>query len=230
MPSHSPAPPHFCRDTGARARAPCRAHRPHRWRTRCARSRRAASRTRCRRLTIGSSTAPVVPVSARPSSAIGIGWPRPRPRKRDTARFPLRRRLAAAVHAQHVERPRAGSPIARGRRLQRSAAVSATYSVCTKSFPKAGCARSSSRRPSDNLGVARDLDLAHAFAPVGERQPAYLHVVFGRHHHVELYFDAVVETPEGGLFGGERDQVFLGLPPRRQVGGRPDRPDRMSRR
>ena len=52
-------------------------------RRRRAPSRRPAPRTRRRRLTIGSSTAPVVPDSGRPSiTAAGVRIPRPRPRKR----------------------------------------------------------------------------------------------------------------------------------------------------
>ena len=81
-PARTCAPRRWDRGTSARAPRRSRDPRPCRSRSRAARWRPAASRIRWRRLTIGSSTMPVVPESARPSSADGIAGLRPRPRKR----------------------------------------------------------------------------------------------------------------------------------------------------
>ena len=74
--------PRSGRGTSARAPRPSRDPTRCRWRSRGAPTRPATSRIRWRRLTIGSSTTPVVPDSARPSSAAGSSVSRPRPRNR----------------------------------------------------------------------------------------------------------------------------------------------------
>ena len=101
-----------------------------------------ATRTRCRRLTIGSSVAPVVPVSDRPSIAWGRSGPRPRPRKRarsvshSTGPWARPSRLiTCTAHTSSSSGPR-------GRRRQRSAPHSGRYSASTNSFPNAGWATS----------------------------------------------------------------------------------------
>ena len=78
-------------------------------------------------------------------------------------------------------------------------------------------------RGEDDLGVARDLDLARTIAVVGHRQPAHLDVVLGRDRDVELGGDVVVAAVEGRLLREEGDQVVLRLLRRGLEGGRPDR-------
>ena len=62
------------------------------------------------------------------------------------------------------------------------------------SLPNAGCARSSSGRASDDLGVAGDLDLARPIAAVGDRQAAHFDVVLGRHGDLQLRLEIAVAT------------------------------------
>ena len=107
-----------------------------------------ARRTRSRSAATGSSTAPVVPDSARPSSASGLAGERPRPRKRarsvsHSTAPPSRPSTPSTWNAQ------AGvSSALRGRRLNSRPALCASNSVSMNSFPNAGCARSSSGRAS----------------------------------------------------------------------------------
>ena len=115
-----------------------------RWRNERRTDAPGTSLIRWRRLKIGSSTMPVVPDSARPSSAAGrVGVPAAAEEPRAIG-LPFDRPLRPAFEAQDVHRP--DGRLARdraARRWQSSAALSARYSVSRNSLPNAGCARSS---------------------------------------------------------------------------------------
>ena len=224
------APPRSGRGTSARAPAPSsrdagdagREGQPHEAARRQAHAlaqaddrdrarRRSCRRAAGRRGAWGSSgrgrgrgsargRSPIPPDPAARPSGSARGRPRPRPRRR-----------------------RAGAG------EQSRAALSGRYSVSTKSLPNAGWARSSAARAEDDLGVARDLDLARAVAVVRDRQAPHLDVVLGRDRDVEQRRDVVVAAAERRLLGEERHQVVLGLA--RPSGGRPPtRPRRCARR
>ncbi len=130
------------RGTSARGLRPSRGPRPGPWRSESRTVAPGASRMRWRRLTIGSSTMPVVPESARPSRACGSAGVRPRPRKRarsvSHSSGPCGRPSRLSAWKAHA----ASSPVSRGRRWHSSAALSARCSVSTNSLPNAGWARS----------------------------------------------------------------------------------------
>ena len=98
--------PRSGRGTSARAPRPSRDPRRCRWRRRGAPTPPGASRIRWRRLKIGSSTTPVVPDSARPSSAGGSPALAAAAEEARAIGFPFDRPLRPAFEAQHVERPR----------------------------------------------------------------------------------------------------------------------------
>ena len=110
-------------------------------RTRPAPSAPAATRTRTRRLAIGSSTAPVKLVSGRPSVTATGAWtlpPRPMKRARSVSNsMPSRRRSR-----RHASRPAHGRCAARGRRANTRPDTCGMNSLRTKRFENAGCARS----------------------------------------------------------------------------------------
>src|SRR5512146_1243269 len=130
-----------------------------------------ARRMRWRRLTIGSSTAPVVPDNARPSRAA-------------PPRADQRGALGQAV--------RLDKEVAEGR---------------------VGQIRGG--RGQDDLGVARDLELARPVAPVGHGEAPDFDVVLGGDRDVELRRDVTLTAAEHGALGMEGDQILFGLP----VGG-----------
>src|SRR5436309_1692525 len=102
-----------------------------------------ARRMRCRRLTIGSSTAAVVPERARPSRATGSSGLRPRPRNRPrSVSHSTGPCILPSTLNTWTAHTRASSR-ARGRRAQTRAALSGKYSVSTKSLLKAGWVTSS---------------------------------------------------------------------------------------
>ncbi len=190
----------------------------------------ARIRTRWRRLTIGSSTAPVEPLSGRPSSAMGSSTSRPRPRKRARSRLPLHGTLQAALDAQHVDaverrvgaapRPAVGHERVALRQIARGHEQLAERRV-----------REVVRGQAEHqLGVARDLDLARPRAAVREREAAHLDVVLRRHRDLEQRLDAVGLAVEGGLLGQEARDVVVELLARRVVRGRPDGTAPTSRR
>ena len=72
------------------------------------------------------------------------------------------------------------------------------------------------------LDVARQLDLARAVAPVGQRDAPYLGVVPRSDSDFETRGDFVVQALEDRLLGQELDQVTLRLLGRGLVGGGPD--------
>src|SRR6266545_1024697 len=134
-----------------------------------------AKRMRCRRLTIGSSTAPVVPERARPSRAIGSSGLRPRPRNRPrSVSHSTGPCILASTLNTWTAHTRASSR-ARGRRAQTRAALSGKYSVSTKSL-QGGVGQVLADRRQGDLGVARDLELARPVALVGHGQAAHLDV------------------------------------------------------
>ena len=102
-----------------------------------------AMRTRRRRLRTGSSTAPVVPESARPSSATGSSGVRPRPRKRARSVSHSIAPWTPPSALSTCTAQRVGSSGERGRRPHSSAEHSGRYSVSRNSFRNAGWARSS---------------------------------------------------------------------------------------
>ncbi len=120
-----------------------RGRAPRRWQTTAAPGRRAAARTRCRRLQIGSSTTPVVPLSGRPSRARGDRMRAAAPEEPLAVALPLDRALGPALEAQHVHRPHR-SPTAHAAAGGRAAPCSP---ASTRSRRRAcrtpGCARSS---------------------------------------------------------------------------------------
>ena len=130
-----------------------------------------ASRIRWRRLTIGSSTMPVVPDSARPSSADGVGRCRGRGRGTARDRFPIRPAPAAGPRGSARGTPtrpaRADRAAGDGRAARR---CRRRYSVSRNSLPNAGCARSSAADVEHDLGVAGDVDLADARAVIAHRR------------------------------------------------------------
>ena len=118
-----------------------RDQRRERQRARCA---PAARRTRRRRLKIGSSTAPAVFESGRPSiTDIGVRTPRPRPRKRARSVSYCAPLDGLALDDDDVRRPDRRVVAARAAGASRAArSTSGTNSVCTNRFEKAGCAAS----------------------------------------------------------------------------------------
>ena len=181
-----------------------------------------ARRMRCRRLTTGSSTTPVVPESERPSRACGFSGPRPRPRKRARSVSHSTGTLGPAFEAQDVNRPGAG--LVRGARPPVAQQGGAFRKVLRlhEQLAERGVGQVVGGGGEDDLGVARDLDLARAIAMVGHREPPHLDVVFGRYRDVELGRDVVVAPVERRLLREEGDQVVLRLLPGGLEGGRPD--------
>ena len=109
------------RDTCAPAPARRRDRSRRRWRTSRARTRPGASRTRSRSAAIGSSTAPVVPDSARPSSASRVGGRAPAAEETRAIGLPFDCAAEPALDAEHVERPDGARSALRGRRLKSKA-------------------------------------------------------------------------------------------------------------
>ena len=122
------------------------------------------SRTRRRKLTIGSSTAPVVLERGWPSiTAAGVRIPRPRPRNRARSvshcNSPTGSLSTTATWASQT----GASPRARGRRLASRVSSSGTHSVSTLRLENAvGSVRwTSRRRLSEPL-----LPIAHAWGQI----------------------------------------------------------------
>ena len=208
------APPRWGRGTSGRGRAPSRVDAPCRWRRPAARSRPAPGGCAGAGCTIGiEHRRRWCRRAARPSSACGSSQARGRGRGSARGRSPIPPAPAAGPRGSARAPPRAAARRPpRGRRWhEQRGAARARYSVSTNSLPKAGWARSSAGGASDDLGVARDLDLARAVAVVGHGQPAHLDVVLGGDRDVELGRDVVVAAPEGRLLGEERDQVVVRL-------------------
>ena len=158
-----------------------------------------ASRTRSRSAATGSSTAPVVPDSARPSSAIGLAGRSPAAEESRAIGFPLDGAAEPPVDAEHVERPR--------RRLVGAARPPAEQQAGALRVELGLDEQLAERRVGEivlgtrehDLGVAGDLDLARPVAAVGDRQPAHLDVVFRRHGDLQLRLEVAVAAPERDL-------------------------------
>src|SRR5438105_745518 len=73
----------------------------------------------------------------------------------------------------------------------------------------------------NDFPVAGDLDLARPIAPIGDRKPADLHVVFRRHDDLELRFEIAVAPPERDFLELECRLVFIGFATDRLVGRGP---------
>ncbi len=149
-----------------------------------------ARRMRSRSAPIGSSTAPVVPDSARPSSATGLA---DRTAAADESRavgLPLHRAAQPRpVHAEDVKR-HDGRFVsgARPPREEQPGALLVELRLDEQLAERR--VRDVVLRPGQHhLRVARHLELAGLQAAVREREPAHLDVVLGRHRDVELRVD-----------------------------------------
>ena len=169
-------------------------------------------RMRWRKLTMGSSSAPVVPERERPSSARGRSGPRPRPRKRSRSLSHSMEPCVRPSRLRTCTTKSSSSSGERGRRRQRRAPHSGRNSDSTKSFPKAGCARSSAVGREDDLRVARDLDLSRTrslwLVTARRRTSTSSSVETAMSSWVS---DVVVAAVERRFLGKERDEVILGL-------------------
>ena len=170
-----------------------------------------ASRTRSRSAATGSSTAPVVPDSARPSSAIGLAVDRPRPRKRarsvsHSTAPPSRPSTPRTWNAQSG----ASSAAARPPAEQQAGALRVVLGL-DEQLAERRMREIVLGACQHDLGVAGDLDLARPIAAVGDRQPPHLHVVFRRDGDLELRFEVAVAAPERRLVELEGGLVLVGL-------------------
>ena len=182
-----------------------------------------ASRTRSRSAPIGSSTAPVVPDSARPSRAIGVGGRAPAADEARPIGFPLDGAAEArTVHAEHVEADdRRFVGRARPAAEQQAGALRIELGL-DEQLAERRMREVVLRTRQHDLRVAGDLDLARLRAAVGDRQPPHLHVVFRRHGDLELRLDVGVAAAERDLVEIERRLEAVGLLADRLVGGGPD--------
>ena len=159
------------RGTSARARGPRRGRSRPRSRTRRAPSRPARSRTRWRRLTIGSSTAPVVPRERPAVERDGVVRRRGRgPRKRARSVSHSTAPCMPALDAQHVDAAeRRARRVRRGRRWQTARALGQIARGLDEQLAERRMREVVGGQAEHELGVARDLDLARPRAAVRER-------------------------------------------------------------
>ena len=137
--------------------------------------------------------------------------------------LPLHRSLRPAFEAQDVNRPRRG--LVRGARppmAEQGGALGKGLRL-DKQLAEGGMGQIVSRRGEDDLGIARDFDLARTITVVGHGQPAHFDVVFGRYRDVELGRDVVIAPAEGSFLRDERDHIVLRLLRDGVKGGRPHR-------
>ncbi len=147
-------------------------------------------RIACRRLTIGSSTAPVVFDSGPPPlSAAGLASVRPRPMNRARSVSYSVARADAAAAAEHVDevdavgaRPRTARaeqriPLGHGRGLDEE--------VAERRMREVGAGRG-----EHDFGVAGQIEAARPMAVVGDRDAPQLGVVFGRDDDLGARFEA----------------------------------------
>ena len=184
--------------------------------------RPASIRTRRRMLTIGSSTAPVVPLSSGARverRRRGVVRPRPRNRARSVsncvgaAEFG-RTRDGLSVR-RHVDRP--------DRRLVGRAGAAAAQDRLGGRRPLGFEEELAERRVAGvaavveehDLGIAGQLELARAGVVVGQRDPADLGAGFGRDRDLGQALDLAVEAAERDLVGREDCLVVVR---RRHVG------------
>ena len=173
---------------------------------------------------MGSSTMPVVPDSARPSSAAGLSVSRPRPRNRarsvshSTGPCGRPSRLRTCTAHTAGSRGSRGAPMAEQRR-----AVGQVFRF-EKQLAEGRMREIVGRGRQDDLRVAGDVDFADPRALIDHRHPADFDVVFGGHGDVELRGDLVVVAAERRPFGAELDHVVVRLRGGRMIGGRPHRP------
>ncbi len=182
-----------------------------------------SSRTRRRRLKMGSSTAPAVLDSGRPSiTDIGVRMPRPRPRKRSRSVSYWAPPTVSPCTATTCAAQGRGSPSACGRREASSASRPADMLGLHEQVREGGMSDVGAGRRQHHLGVGGHLDLARPQAVIGERYPADLGVVLRRHHHLEPAGDGAVAAPDLGAVLGEDDLVAVRLDAARLEARRPD--------
>ena len=187
------------------------------------------SRTRRRRLRIGSRTGPVVPESVAPGSrAAGSAGVRPRPRKRTRSvsysTSPSNAAPAVARSTAATWTAQIGSWSAdRGRRRQSRASRPGTHSVSRKSLLEGRVGQVGRAWAEDDLDEAGQLQQARPGVVVGQRDAADLGEVLRRDGHLQHGLDARVAAPEGRLVGREDDLVVVGRPADRLVAGGPGR-------
>ena len=136
--------------------------------------------------------------------------------------LPFDGRTQAALDAQHVHRVELGLLRRARTPPAQEGGVLGLVGRLQEELAERRMGRVVLRAAQDGLDVARDLDLARAVAAVRERDPAHLHVVLGRHRHLEARLDLVVVPAEHRPLGREVDHVVVGLAARRLIGGRPD--------
>ncbi len=194
----------FEQRVAATTRPPSRTQpaRSRRARSACGTAARRRDRARCRPCSRAAGRRPSRSGCGRRGRGRGIGPGRSRPAACPRHR---RRRPPGARPRSRAQRARdvGGSPRwRRGRGRTRSA---------TNSFENAGCGHVGGLRRQHDLGVGRDVDLAHAAAGVDDRDAAHLGVVFGRDQHLHRRGQRAVAPRELGAILAERDLVVVGL-------------------
>ena len=186
-----------------------------------------ASRTRSRSAAIGSSTAPVVPDSGRPSSAIGLAGDRSAAEEVRAIGLPLDGAAEPSVDAEHVKCPGGVSSGAARPPAEEQAGALGIVLGLDEQLAEGRMREIVLGTRQHDLGVARDLDLARPIAVIGDRQPAHLDVVLGRHRDLELRLEVAVARAERRLVELERRRrsssgsLADGLVGRRPDGARP---------
>ena len=180
------------------------------------------SRTRCRRLTTGSRTAPVVPESDATVQRDGTVVAAAPAQKTRAAAFPFGRRLRSSVDAERVEGPGARFGCGAWPTSAEQGGTVRQVLGLDEQLAEGRVRHVVFLTPEHDLGVARDLDLSRTLALVGEREASDFHVLFGRDDHLELRLDAVVGASKHRALVRERDQVVVGFLRRGLVGRRPE--------
>ena len=184
----------------------------------------ADSRMRWRRLTIGSSTMPVVPDSARPSSATGSVGRRGRGRGSARDRFPIRPAPAAGPRGsgRGTPTPPASAAIARPAMAEQRGAVGQVFGF-DEQLAERRVRQVGGRRRQHDLGVAGDVDLADARARGCARSAGAPRRRLRSRRRCRA---ASRSRRRGGGRSRVRrekvDEVVVRLAPRRLIGGRPD--------
>ena len=211
MPAPARARSSADRGSGARAPPPPRGRRPRPARNTAGRSPPGASRTRCRRLRIGSSTTPAVSESGRPSSAAGSCTVRPRPR--NAARSvshstgPCTPRSSPSTCTAHAGR---SLSLALSPMTQEGRAVGEILGL-EKQLGERRMREVLGGRREHDLHVACDFEFARAVSLVRQRQPPHLDVVFRRHRDIERGREVAVAPVDRDAIGAAGDQIVVRL-------------------
>ena len=178
------------------------------------------SRTRWRTLTMGSSTAPLVPDKGCAGSQ--------RLRHRDLAQAPDEARAIgfklgaatdAAARRKHVHEIPARLVAAGPARAENGVAIGKQRGL-DEEVAEGRVREVPAFRRQHDLGVAGQLDLAHGGAAVDHRDAAQLDVVFRRHGDLRVDVDGAVAAPDDRAVGTEGDLVVVWLDQRRLIGRR----------